>query len=275
MRKIVIDPDKKQFWLVWRELLEYRDLFWLLAYRDFKVRYAQTFLGVLWLIIQPVITLAILAVVFGKIANVDTDGVPYVLFAICGVSIWSFASFVISQSGSSIIAAQELIKKVYFPRIINPLAKSVVGSVDLAVGLVFVLILVAYYHVPLTLNLVYLPLFLLLGILASLGIGIWISALSIRYRDFQHLVPFIVQFGLYVSPVGYQSKNIIELNPGWMSFAYFLNPMAGIIDGIRWSILGMEVSWPHCLVSFSCALIIFVSGVYYFSRVEETMADIV
>ena len=275
MRKIVIDANKNQQWFSISELFAYKDLFFLLAYRDFRVRYAQTFLGLSWVIIQPLLTLLILTLVFGKLAKIDTHGVPYPLFAICGISIWSYFSFVLSQSGGSVIAAQEMIKKVYFPKLLLPLSKSVTGLMDLLVGMLFIFGLLVYYGWELNSYLPFLILFILLGILAALGLGIWIAALSIRYRDFQHVVPFVIQFGLYISPIAYPSIEVIKSLPTALDILFFLNPMSGVAEGIRWSILGTPFPWKLSMVSLSTAVVLFFSGVYYFGKVETTMSDIV
>lgn len=275
MRKIVIDAEKNQLGFSLGELLSYKDLFLLLAYKDFRVRYAQTFLGLTWAFIQPLLTLLILTLIFGQIAKIDTQHVPYPLFAICGISIWSYFSFVLGQSGGSIIAAQEMIKKVYFPRLLLPLSKSVTGLVDLLVGLLFILVLTIYYQQIPGLNLVYLPVFIMFGIVGSLGLGLWISALSIQYRDFQHVVPFIIQFGLYISPIAYPSIEIMNKVPKLFEYVYFLNPMSGVVEGIRWSILGTTFPWQLSIISFVVSIVLFLSGIHYFRRVENIMSDIV
>ncbi len=275
MRKIIIDANKNQFGFVFRELFDYKDLFWLLAYKDFRVRYAQTFLGLTWAFIQPLLTLLILTLVFGRIAKIDTQDVPYPLFAICGITMWSYFSFVLSQSGGSIIAAQEMIKKVYFPRLLIPLSKSVTGIIDLLVGIIFIVALAFYYQYRPGENIIFLPIFILLGIISSLGLGLWVSALSLKYRDFQHIVPFIVQFGLYISPIAYPSTEIIDKVPKWLAYAYFLNPMSGIVEGIRWSILGTVFPWELSLISIGVTIITFLSGILYFLHVENIMSDIV
>ncbi len=275
MRKIVIDANKNQLGLDFAELISYRDLFWMLAYKDFRVRYAQTFLGLIWVIIQPLLTLLILTLVFDQVAGIDTQGIPYPLFAICGISMWSYFSFVLGQSGSSIIVSQEMIKKVYFPRLLLPLSKSIAGLVDLIVGFLFILVLMIYYNQSLGLNLIYLPVFILFGVVGSLGLGLWISALSIQYRDFQHVVPFMVQLGLYITPIAYPSIEIINKVPTIVEYAYFLNPMSGVVEGIRWCVLGTIFPWQHSIFSLVVSLVIFISGIRYFRSVENVMSDIV
>lgn len=275
MSRLIVDAGKKGIQLNLRELYQYKDLFLILAYRDLRVRYAQTFLGLLWAILQPLATLIIFTVVFGRVAKVDTEGVPYPLFAVCGMAAWAYFAFVLNQSGNSIIGAQEIVKKIYFPRLVIPLSKAVVGFVDFLIAFVFIVILLLYYGVTPSGNVIFLPLFILLTIVSSLAAGIWLSALTIRYRDFQHVVPFIVQFGLYATPVGYQSKDVVDNLPAWGSFLFYANPMAGIVEGFRWSILGGSPPSPYAYISFCIIIIMFLSGLLYFQKVERVMADIV
>ena len=269
--KIVVDADKKNYGINFRELWEYRDLFFVLAWRDLRVRYAQTFLGLTWALLQPVATLLIFILVFGRVVKVDTGSIPYPLFAISGISMWTFFSFVLSQSGESIIGAQEMIKKIYFPRLVIPLSKAVVGFVDFGVAFaILIALMIAYGFAP-SPNIVFVPFFILLNILAALAVGIWLSALTIRFRDFRHVVPFLVQFGLYATPVGYPAR----LVPEEYLFLYNLNPMAGIIEGFRWSLLGGAAPGGYFYLSAGMVLFLFFSGLFYFRRVEDVMADIV
>jgi len=271
MQKLVIDADKKALSLNLKELYAYRDLFVILAYRDLRVRYAQTFLGILWAVIQPLATLAIFILVFGRVVKVDTGDVPYPLFALAGMSMWTYFSTVMSQAGSSIIGAQNMIQKIYFPRLVIPLSKAVVGLVDLFIGLLFLFgVMVWYQYVP-SVNIVYLPLFILLNILAALSIGIWLSTLTIRFRDFQYVVPFMVQFGLYATPVGYPASLI----PEKFRLLYFLNPLAGVIEGTRWCLFGGKGIPAEAYLSFALIGFLFITGLYYFRRTERIMADIV
>lgn len=274
MNKIIVDANKGRFSLNLKELFAYRDLFLVLAYRDLRIRYAQTFLGLVWVFLQPIITLLIFTLVFGRFVKVDTGGVPYPVFALCGMSAWTYFSFVMNQSGNSIIGAQEMIKKIYFPRLIIPLSKAVVGLVDFFVALLLLIILLIVYQVPVSINIVLLPLFILMTVISSLAVGIWLSALTIRYRDFQHVTPFLVQVGLYVTPIAYPSEMVMGSLPKWGAVLFYLNPMAGIVEGFRWSVLGLEQ--PHALsyLSFSVVILLFITGLLYFKRVEKIMADI-
>ena len=275
MSRLVVDAGKTGINLNLKELFHYKDLFLILAYRDLRVRYAQTFLGLLWAVLQPLATLIIFTVVFGKVAKVDTGGIPYPLFAVCGMAAWSYFAFVLNQSGNSIIGAQEMVKKIYFPRLVIPLSKAVVGFVDFIIAFIFIIVLLLYYGFTPSANIIYLPIFILLTIVSALAAGIWLSALTIRYRDFQHIVPFIVQFGLYATPVGYMAQDVVANLPEWGTFLFYANPMAGIVEGFRWSILGGTPPVIYAYISFSVVLLLFFSGLYYFKSVEKVMADIV
>jgi len=254
-----------------KELLAYRDLFFVLAMRDLKVRYAQTFLGLLWAVLQPLFTLLIFTLIFGRAIKVDTGDTPYMVFALCGMSAWSYFAFVMNQSGTSIVGAQEMIKKIYFPRLIIPLSKALVAFVDFGVTLALLFGLMIYYGLPLRLEILWLPVFIVLNIMVALGVGIWLSSLTIRYRDFQHVIPFMVQFGLYATPIAYPATLI----PEKYQFLFHLNPMAGIVEGFRWSVLGTNPPGTASLISFFVVIVTFLSGLFYFKRMERVMADIV
>ena len=275
MYRLVVDANKRGLSLNLRELLQYRDLFLILAYRDLRVRYAQTFLGLLWAVIQPLATLIIFTLVFGRAIKVETGDVPYPLFDVCGMAAWSYFSFVLGQSGNSIISSQDMVKKIYFPRLVIPLSKALVGFVDFIIASLFIIILLIFYHFSPSTNLIFLPFYIVACIMSSLAVGIWLSALTIRYRDFQHVVPFLVQFGLYATPVGYPAEMIVNNLPGWATFLYYLNPVAGIVEGFRWSILGGNAPSFYSYISLSIVLILFISGLFYFRSVEKIMADIV
>ncbi len=270
VEKTVIEASKSKG-LSLRELLQYRDLFVILAWRDLRVRYAQTILGLLWALLQPLVTLLIFIVIFGRALNVETGEIPYPLFALSGMAAWSYFSFVLQQSGSSLINAQEMVKKIYFPRLIIPLSKSVTGFVDLLVTLIFLLILMSYYGFPPGWNLLYFPAALIAVVIVSLGAGIWTSALTIRFRDVQHIIPFIVQVGLYATPIAYPSSLIPEK---WLSL-YYLNPMTGVVDIFRYSLLGEPVRWELVGISLVAGLIIFITGTIYFKSMEKVISDVV
>lgn len=273
--KVVVDAKEWRPLPKLRELFDHRDLFLTLAYRDIRVRYAQTALGLLWALVQPLVTLLILTLIFGRAVHVETSGIPYPLFAVTGVSVWSYFSFVLKESGSSIIGSQEVVRKIYFPRLIIPLSKASVGLMDLIVALLVMVVLFVYYGQPphwgMALALVY-----LLGIIiASLAVSIWVSALTIRFRDLQHVVPFAIQFGLFVTPVAYPASTVTSTLPHWGQVIYFLNPMAGLVEGYRWALLGVGDPGGLCLVSFIVTVVLFVSGMFYFHRMERTVADLI
>jgi lipopolysaccharide transport system permease protein len=273
--RIVVDASKRGFSLNLKELLEYRDLFLILAYRDLRIRYAQTFLGLAWAFLQPAATLLIFTVVFGRAVKVDTGGIPYPVFAITGMTAWTYFAFVLNQSGNSIVGAQEMVKKIYFPRLVIPLSKAVVGFVDFLIAFAILFVLMVVYRVMPSGNLVFLPVFILLTVVSALAAGIWLSALTIRYRDFQHVVPFLVQFGLYATPIAYPSETIIDNLPRWGTVLYYLNPMAGVVEGFRWSVLGGSPPNEFAYLSFGVMALLFISALIYFKRVERVMADIV
>lgn len=273
--KLTVDASDSALKLNLKELLQYKDLFFVLAYRDLRVRYAQTFLGLLWAFIQPATSLLIISVVFGKLVNVDTNGIPYPVFAIVGISVWTYFSFVLSQSGTSLIGVQDMVKKIYFPRLVIPLSKAVVGLVDFGVALLILIALFFYYGIMPSANIVFLPAFIILVIIASLAVGIWFSALTIRYRDFQYVVPFLVQFGLYITPIAYPSQVVLNNLPPWASVLFYLNPITSIVDGFRWCLLGGATPAGFFWLSISVIFTLFISGVYYFKKLEKTMADII
>lgn len=271
----VITADDRGTRLDLGELLRYRDLFLVLAYRDYRVRYAQTFLGLAWALLQPTATLLIFSIVFGRAVGIDTGAIPYPLFAVCGMAAWSYFAFVVSQSGTSIIGAQEMIKKIYFPRLVIPLSKAVVGFVDFGITALLILVLMLYYGVAPSPHIAFLPLFACAGVAAALAVGIWTSALTIRYRDFQHVVPFVVQVGLYATPVAYPAALVTDVVPSWAAVVYYLNPMAGISEGFRWAVLGTNPPNPLSSISLGITLILLLGGLFYFKSVERTMADLV
>jgi lipopolysaccharide transport system permease protein len=273
--KVIIDPNKSVFSLDLKELLSYKDLFYTLAYRDFKVKYAQTFLGFIWAFIQPFMTLIVFALVFSRGLQIDTGNVPYVLFAACGLAGWSYFSTVMGQAGGSIIGAQGMVQKIYFPRLIIPLSKAVVGLIDFLISLLIIFFLMFMYSYSPSANIIYLPFFILMAIVAALGAGIWLSALTIRYRDFQYVVPFLVRFGMFFTPVAYPASLLIKRIPDWAAVIYYLNPIAGVIDGFRWSILNSDPPNALSYISFCVVVILFTSSLFYFKKVEKKIADII
>jgi len=271
MSRIIIDANKSRPWNL-SEITQYKDLLYLLAYRDIRIKYAQTALGFFWVVFQPIITVALFTFIFGYLLKIQIpNNIPYPLFAFSGMVSWTYFSVVLTQSSQSIIGSQNMVQKIYFPKLILPLSKAFVGLVDFILAFIILLVLILYYEVKLDLNILFLPFFLSFTILFALGMGIWISALTIRYRDFQQLVPFILQIGLYATPVAYPSSLIGER----FLWIYYLNPMAGIVEGFRWSILDLHFPGNHIYLSYLVVLLIFISGLFYFRKTEEVVADII
>lgn len=271
MSYLVIDADRRRLRLDLREILAYKELLFTLAYRDFRVRYAQTALGVLWGVVQPLVTLGIFVILFNQALKVDTGDVPYPLYALAGLSAWTYFSFLLSNAGSAIIGSAQMIQKIYFPRLVIPLSKAIVGFVEFGIALAFMIPLMLYYRFVPPPSIVYFPLFVLLTVIAGLTAGIWLGALTIRFRDLQHVIPFLVRIGLYVTPVAYPASMVPEK---YRALYYLLNPVAGVVEGFRWSLVGGEAPHFYAWVSFLLLLLLLVSGLFYFKRVERVMADI-
>lgn len=256
-----------------RDLWRYRELFLFLAWRDLLVRYKQTIVGVGWSVIRPLLTMLILTLVFGKLGKMPSGGVPYPLLVFCALLPWQFFSTALAESGNSVVANSNLVSKVYFPRLIIPASSVIISLVDFLVSLVFLVVLLFWYGFLPPATAVFFPLFAILAFLAAFAVGVWAAALMVRYRDVRFVVPFVVQFGLYVSPVGFFSKVVPEK---WR-LLYSLNPMVGVIDGFRWSILGgqHELYWPGLAISIVSVMILLVSGIWYFRRTERVFADVI
>jgi len=257
----------------WRDLWRYRELFYFLAWRDLLVRYKQTFVGVGWSIIRPLLTMAVLTVVFGKLGKMPSGGVPYPLLVLCGMLPWQFFSTAMAESGNSLVQNSNLISKVYFPRLVITVSTVITSFVDFLISGVFLIIVMIWYREAPPAVVLFLPFFVLLVFGASLGVGVWIAALMVRYRDFRFIVPFMVQFGLYISPVGFQSSVV----PEKFRLLYALNPMVGIIDGFRWCLLGAKsnVYWPGIVIAVIDVIVLVASGIWYFRKTEQTFADVI
>jgi len=257
----------------WKDLWRYRELFYFLAWRDILVRYKQTVVGVLWALLRPVLTTAVLVVVFNKIAKVPSGNIPYPVLVLAGLLPWQFVSTAFSEAGNSLIGNANMISKVYFPRLVVPTSAVIVSFVDFLISGVILLVVMAWYHYSPGLELLTLPFFTLLAFLTAMGAGIWVAALNVKYRDFRYIIPFIVQFGLYISPVGFSSTIIPE---NWRLW-YYLNPVASVIDGFRWAILGgkPQLYWPGFILSLIVVLVILVSGMLYFRKTEKSFADVI
>ena len=272
MREIVIEAGRSER-QYWRDLWEYRELFLFLAWRDILVRYKQTVVGVTWAVIRPFLTMVVLTVVFGRLANMPSGGVPYPLLVLCGMLPWQFFSTAVSECGNSLVSNTSLISKVYFPRMTVPASSVITSLVDLLLSVGLLALLMVWYQYLPGPRVFLLPLFLLIAFAAAFGCGVWISALMVKYRDFRFVVPFVVQFGLYVSPVGFTS----EVVPEPWRLLYSLNPMVAAIDGFRWAVLGGNAAlyWPGFLLSLVVVVALLGTGIRYFRRTERTFADVI
>jgi lipopolysaccharide transport system permease protein len=254
------------------ELWRYRELLFFLAWRDVKVRYKQTALGAAWAVVQPLATMAVFSLFFGRLARMPSDGVPYPLFALAALVPWTLFSNGLSQAANSMVASQTLVTKVYFPRLAIPVAAVLSGAVDAAFSVPALLGLMLYYDVALTARALWLPVPLLLALATALGAGLWLAALNVRYRDVRYVVPFLLQLWLFANPIAYPSSLLSE---PWRT-VYGLNPMAGVIEGCRWALLGTGPSpWPMLATSAVAALVLLAGGILTFRRLERTFADVI
>jgi lipopolysaccharide transport system permease protein len=269
---ICITPSRGWVSLNLNELWTYRELIYFLTWRDIKIRYKQTALGITWAVLQPLLTMLIFSLIFGRLAKIPSDGIPYPMFSLAGVVPWTFFATGLNFSSNSLVASSNMIKKVYFPRLIIPLASVMSGLVDLAVSMILVGIMMAWHGVPLTVHILWLPLFALLAFVTALGVGLWLSALNVEYRDVRYVVPFLLQFWMYATPIVYPSSLLKE---PWRTVCG-LNPMAGVVEGFRWALLGANTR-PGLLIAVSSvmALLLLLSGAFYFRRMERTFADLV
>lgn len=253
------------------ELWEYRELLFFLTWRDIKVRYHQTALGAAWAILQPVMTMLVFTLFFGKLGKIPSDGIPYSLFALAALVPWTFFANGLTQSSDSVVGSANLIKKVYFPRLVAPISSVASGLVDFCLAMIVLLIAMACYRVAPTWNMIWMPLLTLLAVATALGMGLWLSALNAKYRDVRYLVPFLLQFWMFATPIAYPSSLLAE---PWKTL-YGINPMAGVVEGFRWGLLGSPAPGPILIVSSTATLLLLVSGMFYFRRVERTFADVV
>jgi lipopolysaccharide transport system permease protein len=272
MTELVIEAGRTER-EYWRDLWRYRELFYFLAWRDLLVRYKQTFVGIGWSLIRPMLTMLVLTVVFGKLGKMPSGGMPYPLLVLCGMLPWQFFSGAMSESGNSLVSNSNLISKVYFPRLVITASSVITSFVDFLISAIFLVVLMLWYHSKPPAGVLFLPFFVLLVFGAALGVGMWISALMVEYRDFRFIVPFLVQFGLYVSPVGFQTSIV----PERFRALYALNPMVGIIDGFRWCLLGSRSSIYLPGVAFALieVILLIASGLWYFRKTERTFADVI
>jgi lipopolysaccharide transport system permease protein len=272
MTELIIESGRieRQYW---RDLWRYRELFFFFAWRDLLVRYKQTAVGISWSLIRPLLTMVVLTVVFGKLSKMPAGGVPYPLLVFCGMLPWLFFSTALTESGNSLVSNSNMISKVYFPRLAITVSSVITSLVDFLISCAFLVMLMIWYHFTPPASVFFVPFFVLLVFAASLGVGMWVAALMVEYRDFRFIVPFVVQFGLYISPVGFQSSVV----PVRFRLLYALNPMVGIIDGFRWSILGasQKIYFPSIAIAVVDVILLVASGTWYFRKTERTFADVI
>jgi lipopolysaccharide transport system permease protein len=257
----------------WRDLWRYRGLFYILSWRDILVRYKQTAIGIAWAVLRPLLTMIVFVIVFSKIAKLPSDGTPYPIFVFSAMLPWYFFSTAFSEAGNSLVSNSNLISKVYFPRLIIPASSVIVSLVDFGISFLMLVCMLFWFDFMPTWRMLTLPLFILIAFFVSLGTGLWVAALSVKYRDFRYIVPFVVQFGLYISPVGFSSSIVPEK---WRML-YSINPMVGVIDGFRWAICGGKVGlyMNGFWLSLLLVVAICVSGIVYFRKTEKAFADII
>jgi lipopolysaccharide transport system permease protein len=272
VRRLVLEAGgaDRQYW---RDLWRYRELFYFLAWRDVLVRYKQTVIGVAWSLIRPLLTMVVFTVVFGHLAKLPSQGVPYPLLVLAGMLPWQFFSSALSEASNSLVGNANLISKVYFPRLVIPTSAVIVSFVDFLISfLILIGMMIFYQYVP-DWKILTLPLFLILAFAAAMGVGLWLTTLNVKYRDFRYVIPFVVQFGLYISPVGFSSQIV----PAEWQLLYSLNPMVGVIDGFRWALLGgaVAINWGGFWISTALVAILLWTGILYFRKMEKTFADVI
>ncbi len=267
-----IEPPKGWASIGLRELWEYRELLYFLIWRDVKVRYKQTALGAAWAVIQPFFMMVVFSLFFGKLAGIPSDGIPYPVFAFCGLLPWQLFAHSLTESSNSLVANERLITKVYFPRLVVPIAAVLGGMVDFAIAFVILLLMMLYFGIVPGWQIVMLPGFILLAVMTALSVGLWLSALNVKYRDVRYTINFMIQFWLFATPVAYPSSLI----PEQWRWLYGLNPMAGVVEGFRWALLG-KTDPPGALlaVSVTVVILLLVGGLFYFRKMEQEFADVV
>jgi lipopolysaccharide transport system permease protein len=271
-------PSRGWISLRLKDVWEYRELLYFLVWRDVKVRYKQTALGAAWAVLQPLLAMIVFTIFFGKLAQVGSDGLPYPIFSYAGLLPWTFFAQGLSQSSESLVTSSNLVKKVYFPRLVIPAASVLAGVVDFAIAFVVLIALMAYYRIVPSATVVFFPLLLLLAFGCSLGVGMWLAALNVQYRDVKYVVPFFIQLWLFVTPVIYPASRVTAKlqEAGLPAWIYGLNPMAGVVEGFRWSLLGSgSRPGPILLASVGMTVALLLSGAFYFRRMERTFADVV
>jgi lipopolysaccharide transport system permease protein len=272
VRPVIIEPARGWSRLELRALFDYRELLFFLIWRDIKVRYKQTVLGATWAILQPLLTMIVFSLFFGKLAGMPSDGVPYPIFSFTGLVPWTFFAYALTQASNSLVGNANLIRKVYFPRLVIPISAVLSGIVDFALAFLVLLVMMAFYGIVPGSAVVWLPAFLLLALVTALGVGLWLSALNVLYRDVRHTLPFLVQIWLFATPIAYPSS---LLDDRW-KWLYGVNPMVGVVEGFRWSLLDTaSAPGPMLIASSLTALLMLVSGLWVFRRMERTFSDLV
>jgi len=275
-RELIIEAGRTEG-QYWQDLWRFRELFYFLSWRDILVRYKQTAIGLAWALLRPFITTVVFTLVFSVLAKLPSNpGVPYPILVFAAMLPWQFFSSAITECSNSLVTNSNLISKIYFPRLIVPASSVIVAFVDFLVSGMILVAMMAWYDFVPDWRILTLPLFVLIAAAASLGGGLWMAALNVEYRDFKHIVPFLVQLGMYISPVGYSSEIVYQRHPQW-SLLYSLNPMVGVIDGFRWAILRgkAEIYWPGFVLSSVIVILILASGIWYFRKTERTFADVI
>ena len=268
---LIIGPSRGLLRVNLRELWEYRELLYIFVWRDIKVRYKQTVLGAAWAIIQPFFTMLVFALFFGRLAKMPSDGLPYPIFAYAALLPWSYFTQSLTQASNSLVDSANLVRKVYFPRMAAPIAATLSGLVDFSIAFTVLLGMMMYYRITPTSGTLLLPIFVLLALSTALGVGIWLAALNVQYRDIRYVIPFLIQFWMFATPVVYPSSLLSE---PWRTL-YGLNPMVGVVEGFRWALLGTTPPGPMIAVSALMSLLLLVSGTLYFGRMEKTFADVI
>jgi lipopolysaccharide transport system permease protein len=271
-RELIIEAGRTER-LYWKDLWNYRELFYFLAWRDILVRYKQTVIGILWALLRPLLIMVVFTIVFGKLAKLPSEGVPYPILVFAAMLPWQFFANAFSESSNSLIGNANLISKVYFPRLVIPTSSVIVSFVDFLISGIILIALMLWYNFWPSWRLIALPALIAVAFAAAMGAGLWISALNVKYRDFRYIVPFVVQIGLYISPVGFSSSVV----PEQYRLLYSINPMVGVIDGFRWAILESNVPFylPGFLLSIGLVVLLFWGGLWFFRNTERTFADII
>src|SRR5258705_3637959 len=275
--EVFIEPGRAES-NYWKDLWRYRELFYILSWRDLKVRYKQTVIGVVWSVLRPLLTMMIFTFVLEQIAKFQAPpGVNYAVLVFAGLLPWQFFAAGLTEASNSLVGNERLISKVYFPRMIIPAASVITSLVDFFISLALMFMLLIWYRAVPSINLVFLPLFIIMAFFASFGVGLWLTALNVKYRDFKHVVPFLVQIGLYLSPVGFPSDKAAQMIPEKFRLLYYLNPMVGVIDGFRWCFFGDKtpINWSGMLISLAVIIFFLLIGIRTFRKMERSFADLI